>query len=129
MSTVSTDVVTVAFVSPPPGLHPFTDFELDAIPGASGLHALRAVDADVRLFVVDPAAIGHPYPAATLSAALATVSAEVPEEARVFVVVNPTAEGVRVNLRAPIVVHRRTGRATQTILEGQELPVRLLLDV
>lgn len=128
MTTESATVARVEFVSAPPGLHPITSFALEEIPGATGLHTLRAVGQDVRLFALDPSVIGHVYRPGVLSSALAAVAAEAPEDVRILLVANPTADGVWVNLRAPILVHRATGRATQTILEDPMLPIRLLLE-
>lgn len=117
----------IDFITAPPGLHPHTAFRLDAIPGATGLSALRSMPEGVRLFVLDPAVIGHSYAPRTLATALAVLGADAEDEVRILLVANPSEEGVHVNLRAPILVHRRSGRATQTILEDQDLPVRLLL--
>ena len=51
----------VEFASPMPGLSPHTAFTLEQIDGAEGLHALRATDADVRLFLLDPLSGDYGY--------------------------------------------------------------------
>ena len=46
----------LAFVSPPAGLAPLTQFTLNEVSGADGLYSLRAVDnSAIRLFVLDAA--------------------------------------------------------------------------
>lgn len=127
MTEESAATEAVEFVAPPPGLHPHASFRLSRIAGAPDLYALRSADETVRLFVLDPLSVGHAYPPRTLAGARAAVGADAQDEVRVLVVANPAEHGVCVNLRAPIVVHRGTGRATQAILEDQELPLQLLL--
>jgi len=115
----------VSFVEPPPGLAPHTDFELAPIDGADGLFSLRAAaDPGLRVYLVDPRGVVADYaPVLTdeQAAALALASAD---DALVLLVANPGADGVHVNLLAPVVVNTTTGRAAQVILEGQDLPVR-----
>ncbi|MDQ4213220.1 flagellar assembly protein FliW [Microbacterium sp. ASV81] len=121
-------VVDVEFASSPPGLAPHTTFLLERIPQAEGLYALRAAGAPVRLFLLDPLLIeGVVYAPRLSAAALAEIGAADDGEALLFVVANPSEEGVHVNLRAPVVIHRETGRAVQMILEDQDQPIRMLL--
>lgn len=118
----------VDFVSPPPGFGPLTKFRLQPIEQAPGLYALRAVDADVRLFLLEPFAYDR-FPVLPVPGyATKEIGAGSATEASTFLVANPTDEGIYVNLRAPIVVHRETGRAIQAIVEKSELPFRVLLD-
>lgn len=121
-------VTDVEFASPLPGLSPYTAFTLDAIPGAEGLYALRSVEAAVRLFLLDPVAVGGlGYEPPLTAGILAEVGADDVSEVRVLVVANPGDDGVRVNLRAPVIVHRESGRANQVILEDQTYPIRALI--
>jgi flagellar assembly factor FliW len=119
--------VDVEFVSALPGLAPHTAFTLDRIDGAQGLHALHAVEGSVRLFLLDSQSVGQGYRPPIARGILAEIGAGDESEVRVFVVVNPAEDGIYLNLRAPIVVHRSTGRAVQIILEDQSYPVRALL--
>ncbi|MBT2473820.1 flagellar assembly protein FliW [Microbacterium sp. ISL-103] len=117
----------VEFASPMPGLSPYTAFTLEQIAGAEGLYALRADDADVRLFVLDPQSGEYGYEPSIPGDVRAEIGAADDSVIRVFVVANPSAEGVYINLRAPIVIHRDTGRAAQVILDDQAYPIRALL--
>lgn len=122
-----TAALAVEFASPMPGLSPHTAFSLEQIPGAEGLHALRATDADVRLFLLDPLS-GDYGCAPTIPAEVrAAIGAKEDSDFRVFVVANPSADGVYINLRAPILIHAESGRAVQVILEDQRYPIRALL--
>ncbi|WP_091233962.1 flagellar assembly protein FliW [Microbacterium sp. 3J1] len=117
----------VDFASPMPGLSPYTAFRLEGIEGAEGLYALRAADADVRLFLLDAGSGGYGYEPQIPDVVRAEIGAEHEADARIFVVANPGGDGVYLNLRAPIVIHRDTGRAAQVILEDQSYPIRALL--
>lgn len=117
----------VTFSSPMPGLSPYTAFTLERIVGADGLYALRAVDVDVRLFLLDPSSGDYGYEPRVPAGSLAEIGASDESEMRVFVVANPSADGVYINLRAPLIIHVETGRAAQVILEDQAYPIRVLL--
>lgn len=130
MTETATDSMSgfaVEFTSPMPGLSPHTDFALEQIAGAEGLYALRATDADVRLFLLDPHAGDFGYEPSLSADVRAAVGAADDAEIRVFVVANPAEDGVYINLRAPVLVHRQTGRAAQVILDDQAYPIRALL--
>jgi flagellar assembly factor FliW len=124
---IDTATVAVEFAAALPGLGPHTAFRLERIEEADGLYALRASDADVRLFVIDAALVGKEYDPRIPDAAREEIGARADRAPQVLVVANPTDEGVFVNLRAPIVLDRETGRATQTILEDPAYPIRALL--
>jgi len=119
--------VDLSFVTPPPGLDPHTDFALSPLDGAEGLFSLRAAsDPELRMFLVDPRLVplGRDYAPVLTDAQADDLSLTSPEDALVLVVANPGADGVHVNLLAPVVVNTTTGSAAQVILEGQDLPVR-----
>ncbi|MFE7843704.1 flagellar assembly protein FliW [Microbacterium sp. NPDC057407] len=126
-------ITAVQFVSPLPGLGAHTSFTLDRIDGAEGLFALRSTRGDVRLFVIDPASAGYGladeggYRPSLTAGVRAQVGATDASEVRLFVVANPAEDGVFLNLRAPILIHRDTGRAAQVILDDQAYPIRALL--
>ncbi|WP_243230532.1 flagellar assembly protein FliW [Microbacterium sp. CIAB417] len=117
--------VALSFVSPPPGLAPHTDFALTAIDEAEGLFALRAVAVpDLRLYVVDPRTVIAGYEPVLTDEQVADLGLHAPEDAMLLVVAHPATAGVSVNLLAPVVVNRTTGRAAQVILDGQDYDVR-----
>lgn len=127
MTTTAAPGILVEFATPMPGLSPYTAFALEGIPGAEGLYALRAVDADVRLFLLEPSAGEYGYDPRIPAPVLAEIDAVDESAVRVFVVANPAEDGVYLNLRAPLVLHRESGRAVQVILEDQAYPIRALL--
>ncbi|TFB95985.1 flagellar assembly protein FliW [Cryobacterium adonitolivorans] len=116
---------TLNFVSPPPGLAPLTDFQLNEIAGAAGLFALQSADDErTRLFVLDASVYLPDYsPVISDEHALALELTD-PDQAMVLVVTNPGETGTTVNLMAPIVVNATTGRCAQIILDGQDWPLR-----
>lgn len=115
----------VAFVTPPPGLAPHTEFALAPVDGAGGLFSLRATaDPDLRLFLVDPRSVLGDYAPRLTDEQSAQLALASPGDALVLVVANPGADGVHVNLLAPVVVNTATGAAAQVILENQDYPVR-----
>lgn len=117
----------VDFAAPLPGLSPHTAFTLDRIEGAEGLYALRAVGDAVRLFLLDPTAGDYGYEPAIPPGVRADLGAADDADLQVFVVANPTDDGVYLNLRAPVLIHRGSGRAAQVILDDQRYPIRALL--
>jgi len=118
----------LTFTAPPPGLAPHVDFSLAPIDGADGLFALRAVaDEALRLYLVDPSTVLSEYAPTLSDAQVDDLALGSPDDALVLVVAHPSAEGVSVNLLAPVVVNRTTGAAAQVILEDQDYPVRALL--
>ncbi|WP_341934308.1 flagellar assembly protein FliW [Microbacterium sp. LWO14-1.2] len=126
--TADTASVSVDFVAPMPGLRPHTSFSLDPIGGAEGLYALRATDADVRLFLLDPVFNDYDYAPRISAGVRADLGAAEDGDLRVLIVSNPSDDGVYVNLRAPIVLDPATGRALQIILDDEEYPIRVRLD-
>ncbi|WP_314647716.1 flagellar assembly protein FliW [uncultured Microbacterium sp.] len=127
MTAVGTTPESVTFVTPMPGLHPYTAFSLHAVDGAAGLFALRSVEADVRLFLLDASDGPSEYEPRVPAVALEEIGAAATEDVRVLVVANPADDGIHLNLRAPLLVHRETGRALQVILDDQDYPLRARL--
>lgn len=126
--TAGAPETAVEFAFPMPGLSPYTDFSLEPIPGAEGLYALRAVDADVRLFLLDPDFSDYGYAPRIPEELRTELGADEDTALRVLVVANPGDDGVFINLRAPIVLHPGTGRAAQVILDDESYPIRVRLD-
>ena len=115
----------VRFLTPPPGLEPLTDFDLEAVPAAAGLFTLTAAERpEIRLFVIDAERHLPGYSPELTDDLAAALGVTAPDEALLLVVVTPSREGSTVNLLAPIVVTRRTGEAVQLVLEDDAFPVR-----
>lgn len=118
----------VSFLAPPPGLAPHTDFALAPVDGADGLFSLRALDdAALRLYLVDPALVRDGYAPRLSDTQVAALALTDPDDAMVLVVARHSADGVSVNLLAPVVINRTTGAAAQVILEDQDYPLRVPL--
>jgi flagellar assembly factor FliW len=110
---------SITFAASPPGLHPLTEFRLEAIDGAAGLYALRAEAAPaVRLYAVDARHYVAGYEPDLSTAELAGLGAESVADVLLLVVVTPADDGPTVNLAAPVIVDLESGRAAQVILDG-----------
>lgn len=115
----------LTFLAPPPGLAPHVDFALAPVDGADGLFAMRAVqDAELRLYLVDPRTVLREYAPILTDEQADALALRDAEDALILVVAHPSAEGVSVNLLAPVIVNRTTGAASQVILEDQDYPLR-----
>jgi flagellar assembly factor FliW len=126
------DGADLRFVEPLPGLGGHTRFRLTPIPGAPGLHALRAVTDDgdgPRLFVADAPALRLGYEPDLPAFACELLGGGDASSLRVLVVLHPADEDgpLTANLFAPIVVAPATGAALQVLLEGSPWPLRLPL--
>lgn len=82
---------------------------------------------EVRLFVLDAAVHLPDYSPVLDDEQTALLGLTDAADALLLVVANPAADGLTVNLLAPIVVNRRTSRAAQLILDGQDFPLRAVL--
>lgn len=115
----------LTFLAPPPGLAPHVDFALTPVDGADGLFSLRAVDdTELRLYLVDPRTVLSAYAPTLTDEQADGLAFESPDDALILVVAHPSAEGVSVNLLAPVIVNQTTGAASQVILEDQDYPLR-----
>lgn len=115
----------VAFITPPPGLEPLTDFELVAVAGAEGLYTLQASERpEIRLFAIDAARHLPGYSPELPDDRAADLGVTTPEEVLALVVVTPSREGSTVNLAAPVLINRQTGAGLQLVLEDDVFPVQ-----
>lgn len=115
----------LVFTTPPPGLSPVVDFDLDEVEGALGLYSMHdTVGADLRLFLIDPAYFVPEYQPQLTAEHLGTLGAEAPEEVDLYVVATLSGGAPVVNLLAPILVHPVTRAATQVILDGEDWPLQ-----
>ncbi|HEY0249483.1 MAG TPA: flagellar assembly protein FliW [Gryllotalpicola sp.] len=113
----------VTLLSPLAGL-PGTEYELE--PVDAGLFTLRSQGGTQRLFVVAGEVLPsyQPEVADEQAAALGLAG---PDDAELYVVVNPADGEPTLNLMAPIVVNRRTRAAAQLVLDGTRWPLRAAL--
>lgn len=117
----------VTFISPPPGLSPLLEFDLEPVAEADGLYSLRSLDApDIRLFVIDAPVYLPDYNPAVSLQQLESIGASETSEVRVLVVATLNDDRPSANLMAPILMHATSGEATQLILDG-EWPLRMPL--
>lgn len=86
---------------------------------------MRAVDdSALRLYLVDPRSVLSEYAPTLTDEQAEGLALGSPDDALILVVAHPSAEGVSVNLLAPVIVNRTTGAASQVILEDQDYPLR-----
>lgn len=115
----------LSFVAPPPGFAPHTAFTLAPVDGAEGLFTMRAdADAALRVYLVDPGVVAGGYAPTLRDDQVGPIDLADPGDAMLLVVAHPAEGGVSVNLMAPVVVNRRTGAASQVILDDQGYPLR-----
>lgn len=108
----------LAFTTPPPGLDPFTEFDLAEVGGAPGLYTMRdTAGAGLRLFLVDPTHYVPEYAPTVGSEQLSALGAEGAEDLDVYVVATILDGAPVVNLLAPVLINPATNAATQVILE------------
>ena len=96
----------------------------------AGLCTLRSEDADadapVRLFVVAGSALPAYQPELD-DEQIEELELSAPDDAELYVVVNPAEAGPTLNLLAPIVVNRHTRRGAQLVLDAGRWPLRAAL--
>lgn len=127
MTSSSATVVgsVVSFPTPPLGLAA-TKFVLTPVETARGLHTLKATDeADLRLFLLDPAQYFPEY-LPQVQAVLARIVGHELDDVDVYVVLNPGENGERptANLLAPVLIDHTDGVGVQTVLDGDDWPLR-----
>jgi flagellar assembly factor FliW len=120
--------VPVAFTAPMPGFEDLHDFSLRSVEGAAGLYALEAASTPVRLFLADAAVFAPSYAPPIPAAALEALDLSGSEAPQVLIVLNHSPGSTTVNLMAPIVLNRSTGRCTQLVLDGRDYPLRAELN-
>ena len=118
----------VSFTAPMPGFENLHGFSLRSVEGAAGLYALEAGSTPVRLFLADAAVFAPGYAPPVPAAALEALDLEDSEAPQVLVVLNHSPGSTTVNLMAPIVLNRSTGRCTQLVLDGRDYPLRAELN-
>lgn len=118
----------VAFTAPMPGFEDLHDFSLRSVEGAPGLYALEAASSPVRLFLADAAVFAPSYAPPIPAAALEALDLPESEVPQVLIVLNHAPGSTTVNLMAPLVLNRGTGRCTQLVLDGRDYPLRAELN-
>ncbi|MET1154894.1 flagellar assembly protein FliW [Arthrobacter sp.] len=115
----------VTFTAPIPGLENVHDFTLRSVEGAAGLYALEAGSpSPVRLFLADAAMFAPGYAPPVPEATLQALALEQDQARQVLLVLNHSPGSTTVNLMAPIILNRGTGRCTQLVLDGRDFPLR-----
>ncbi|WP_250443832.1 flagellar assembly protein FliW [Actinotalea sp. C106] len=117
-------IASLDFAESMPGMAGLHSFELAPLDDTGFLFALRSTeDTGTRLFVVPPQAY---FPEYTPGLSGARESLGTTEDPVLLVVVHPGHDGAAptANLLAPIAVDPSTGRAVQTLLDGDEWPLR-----
>lgn len=119
----------VELVEPLPGLGPDREFLVYRTQPGPLTWWQSTSRVDLALCCLEPFAAGLDPDLAIDQAAAEAVGASGPEDIVVFtvVVLERDATQTRTNLRAPILVGRRTGRALQVVLDDQRLPVKAYL--
>jgi flagellar assembly factor FliW len=118
----------VTFTAPMPGFEDLHDFVLRSVEGADGLYALEAGSSPVRLFLADAAVFAPSYAPSIPAASLESLALDEREAPQVLIVVNHSPGSTTVNLMAPIVLNRGTGRCAQLVLDGRDFPLRAELN-
>ena len=118
----------VTFTAPMPGFEELHDFSLRSVDGAAGLYALESGSSPVRLFLADAAVFAPSYAPPIPAASLEALGLDDRETPQVLIVVNHAPGSTTVNLMAPIVLNRGTGRCTQLVLDGRDYPLRAELN-
>ena len=114
----------VELIAPLAGI-PGTEYELAEVD--AGLYTFRSLAGPLRLFVVAGAALPSYQPELD-DEQIAALGLEAPEDAEVYVVVNPADGAPTLNLLAPIVVNRHSRRGAQLVLDAGRWPLRAALD-
>lgn len=126
--TVTQPAAVLTFLDPPPGLGHLDRFALTALDEAGQLFTLRSVDSpETRLFLLDPEPFFpdyHPHLAQETLSRLGLDGEQQP--ATVLVVVHPATDEHphTANLLAPVVINPVTATAVQTVLDGDDWPLR-----
>lgn len=119
----------VELVEPLPGLGPDREFLVYRTQPGPLSWWQSTSRADLALCCLEPFAAGLDPDMAIDQASAEAVGANGPDDIVVFTVVvlerDPTQ--TRTNLRAPILVGRRSGRGLQVVLDDQRLPVKAYL--
>ena len=118
----------LTFTAPMPGFEDLHDFSLRSVEGAAGLYALEAGSTPVRLFLADAAVFAPSYAPPIPAASLEVLEFSEREQPQVLIVVSHAPGSTTVNLMAPIILNRRTGRCTQLVLDGRDYPLRAELN-
>ncbi|WAB83903.1 flagellar assembly protein FliW [Microcella daejeonensis] len=113
--------VALRFTSPLLGLPGATAYDLVVVPDGVGLFSLES--GGTRLFLVDPVHYVDDYRPRLTAEQRAAIGIDTDADALLLVVVAPDVDGPTANLLAPIVI-AGDGRASQVLLDDQEMPVR-----
>lgn len=124
--TDTTDVPVIELVHPMPGFPDRRQFALVELDEDGVLCALRSLEEpDLRFLVVPPAPFFPDYAPVVDDATVTDLEIDSADDALVLLVLRAgvSLADTTANLMAPVVVNRRTRRATQVILDDPTLSV------
>lgn len=124
--TDTTDVPVIELVHPMPGFPDRRQFALVELDEDGVLCALRSLEEpDLRFLVVPPAPFFPDYAPVVDDATVTDLEIDSADDALVLLVLRAgvSLSDTTANLMAPVVVNRRTRRATQVILDDPTLSV------
>ncbi len=109
-----------------PGCHDFVVMEHDR---ETPLHWMQSVDRpEVAFLIVEPAQVLSTYrveiPPRILASLAWDENHDAEQDVAVFVILNAEGSTLTANLRAPVLVHMKTRRGHQMILDDPSLPLR-----
>ncbi|WP_183094863.1 flagellar assembly protein FliW [Nocardioides stalactiti] len=125
-ATEGTDLPVIELVHAMPGFPEDLTFALVRLDDDGVLHAFRSLSRDDLEFVVVPPAPFYPdYAPEIDDETVAELGIESPEDVLLLLVVRAgtSLADTTVNLKAPLLVNLVTRRASQVILEDQDLPL------
>ncbi len=126
------DEVLIRFAGGLPGFPDCEEFIVMEHDKETPLRWLHSVDRpEVAFLIVEPAQVLASYrvevPAEVLAGLGWDEASDEPRDVAIFAIMNAGESGLTANLRAPVVVHMKTRRARQMILDDPELPLRHLI--
>ncbi|MFD0807414.1 flagellar assembly protein FliW [Nocardioides caeni] len=119
-------IPVIELVHPMPGFPDDARFALVRLDEEGMLHGFRSLDHDDLQFIVVPPSAFYPdYAPEIADDVVADLGIDRVEDVMVLLVVRAGADlaDTTVNLRAPLLVNTATRRASQVILDDQDLPL------
>jgi flagellar assembly factor FliW len=114
----------ISLLEPLPGFPAFRDWTLDPIDTHGLLHSLRSLDEPDLRFVLTPCHAFFPGYDTGFAAAIGRSLDGDEVDVLLVLTVGSSLQTATANLRAPVVVARRSGRAVQVVLDDASLSMR-----
>lgn len=125
--TMQSDIPVLEFTEPLLGFPGRRNYALIRIDDHGVICELRSLDEpDLRFVVVPPVAFFADYAPRIADVTARALGATSADDLLVLVLVNTTesVESATANLRAPVVIHHRTRKAVQVVLDDESLSLR-----